>query len=137
MNTPGPSTYWNDVCARAAKKDNAVIPAPPRQPAHVPTCRDCHGQAIARRMSGHACGRPGPDPEPDPEPDPDPDVHEPLIDQDLRERGPRPARDALFAERLEADVVSACVEVRADNLGDLLRAAMWDDRVDQPVRASL
>jgi hypothetical protein len=34
-------------------------------------------------------------------------------------------------------VVGASVEVRANNLGDLLRTALGDDGVDQPVRATV
>ncbi len=38
-----------------------------------------------------------------------------------------------MAERLQADVVGAGVEVGLDRLGDRLRRAVRDHRVDQPV----
>ena len=60
-----------------------------------------------------------------------------LGDQDARESGPPRQRDALLTERLHADVVGAGAEVCADNLGDLLRVALRDDGVDQPVRATI
>jgi hypothetical protein len=34
---------------------------------------------------------------------------------------------------LQADVVGSCVEVGVDDLGDLLGAALRDERVDQSV----
>ena len=43
------------------------------------------------------------------------------------------ARRRAVPERLEAHVVGAGVEVRARRLGDRLRVAVRDDRVDQPV----
>src|SRR4051812_1482623 len=58
-------------------------------------------------------------------------------EQRLRERRPRRARNALLAEGLHADVVGAGVEMRAHDLGDLLRAALRDDRVEQPVGAAV
>ena len=48
---------------------------------------------------------------------------------------PRPAR--AVAERLQADVVGARVEVRPDRLGDRLRRPVRDHRVDQPVAAAV
>src|SRR3954462_15889744 len=53
------------------------------------------------------------------------------VDQGPGKCRPRLAWDAGLAERLQADVVGAGVEVCADGLGDLLGAAVRDDRVDQ------
>jgi hypothetical protein len=38
---------------------------------------------------------------------------------------------------MQADVVGSRVEVRADDLADLLRAAVGDDGVDQPVGSAV
>lgn len=59
-----------------------------------------------------------------------------LVDQHPRERRPRRARDALLAQRLQAHVVGAGVQVRVHHLGDLLGGAVGHDRVDQAVRAA-
>jgi hypothetical protein len=56
-----------------------------------------------------------------------------LREQCIRERGPGVAWDSVFAEWLQADVVGSGVEVGVDELGDLLGAALRDERVDQPV----
>src|SRR4051794_22938231 len=53
-----------------------------------------------------------------------------LVDQRLRERRPRPTRDARLTERLQAHVVGARVEVRAHDLRDLFGAALRDHGVD-------
>jgi hypothetical protein len=42
-----------------------------------------------------------------------------------------------MAQRLERDVVGPRVEVRAHGLGDCLRRAVRDDRVDQAVAAAV
>jgi hypothetical protein len=56
-----------------------------------------------------------------------------LDDEHLRKRGPAVARYAVFAERLQADVIGSGVEVRVNDLGDLFWAALRDDRIDQPI----
>ena len=48
-----------------------------------------------------------------------------------------PPRLGPMAERLEADVVRARLEVGADRVRDLLRRAVRDHRVDQAVRAAV
>src|SRR3954452_13787753 len=59
------------------------------------------------------------------------------VDHGFGERGPGRSRDAVLAERLQADVIGARVEVRAHDFGDLLRAALRDDCVDEPVGAAV
>src|SRR4051794_15083243 len=60
-----------------------------------------------------------------------------LVDQHVRERRPRSGRDAVLAQRLQADVVRAGVEVRVDHLRDPFGVAVRDDRIDQPVGAAV
>ena len=55
------------------------------------------------------------------------------LEQDLGERPVVLDRRRAVAERLQADVVGAGVEVRLDRLGDLLGRAVRDHRVDQAV----
>src|SRR3954470_904059 len=54
------------------------------------------------------------------------------VDERLGERRPGLAGDPFLAERLEADVIGAGVEMGAHGLGDLLGAALRDDGVDEP-----